>query len=187
MYKLAYRLDRRTFIRHALGATAGLWVSSRAQAELGNVGSKRVLRFYNLHTNERLHCQYWSNGHYDASALEDIAYVLRDFRTNDVKPIHTGLLDLLTQAQTQVSSQKEFHVISGYRSPVTNAKLNAHSNGVAKRSLHMQGKAIDVRLPGTPLSVLRQVGRDLKLGGVGYYPKSDFVHLDIGRPRQWIG
>lgn len=187
MYKRTSRVNRRAFIRHTFGAAACLWMSSRAHAGLVEQGSKRDLGFYNLHTNERLRCQYWSNGRYDENALEDIAYVLRDFRTNEVKPIHPGLLDLLATVRAELSSQKEFHVISGYRSPATNAKLNARSSGVAKRSLHMQGKAIDVRLPGTSLSKFRQVGRDLGLGGVGYYPKSDFVHLDIGRPRQWIG
>lgn len=180
-------MNRRAFIRHTLGVTMGVWVSSKASAGLGQLGSRRLLDLYNLHTNERLRCQYWANGRYDQGALDEIAFVLRDFRTNEVEPIHTGLLDLLSLVRAELSSEQEFHVISGYRSPATNAKLNALSSGVAKRSLHMQGKAIDVRLPGTPLSVLRQVGRDLGLGGVGYYPKSDFVHLDIGRPRQWGG
>lgn len=174
-------------MRHTLGVAAGLWLPSRAQAGLDHLGTKRELGFLNLHTHEQLRCQYWANGRYDSGALEEIAYVLRDFRTDEIKAIHTGLLDLLATVQARVSSQKEFHVISGYRSPATNAKLNAQSSGVAKRSLHMLGKAIDVRLPGTPLSVLRRVGRDLGWGGVGYYPKSDFVHLDIGRPRHWVG
>ena len=187
MNKGLSELNRRAFLGHTLGAAAALWLPGRAQAGLDQLGSKRELGFLNLHTNERLRCQYWSSGRYDASALEDIAHILRDFRTNEVKPIHTGLLDLLAAVQARLPGQKEFHVISGYRSPATNAKLSAGSSGVAKRSLHMLGKAIDVRLPGSPLSELRQVSRDLALGGVGYYPKSDFVHLDIGRPRQWIG
>lgn len=187
MHKRTSNLGRRIFVKRALGAAASFWVSNSAWAKLDALGSDRSLAFYNLHTNERLRCQYWSNGHYDKSALEDIAFVLRDFRTNEVNSIDTQLLDLLTAIRTQLSSHQEFQVISGYRSPKTNAMLSARSGGVAKRSLHMQGKAIDVRLVGTPLSKLRQVGRDLKLGGVGYYPKSEFVHFDTGRPRWWAG
>lgn len=187
MYKRTSSLNRRLFLRQSLGVAAGIWLSNSARADLDALGPHRILTFYNLHTNERLRAQYWSNGRYDQSALEDIAFVLRDFRTNEVKPIDKQLLNLLTAIRVQLSSQREFQVISGYRSPRTNAMLNARSSGVAKRSLHMRGKAIDVRLAGTPLSTLRQTGQDLGLGGVGYYPKSDFVHLDTGRPRWWAG
>ena len=86
-----------------------------------------------------------------------------------------------------MTSQNEFHVISGYRSPASNAQLNARSNGVAKRSLHMQGKAIDIRLPGHALSNLRKAALSLQAGGVGYYPTSEFIHIDTGRVRQWNG
>ena len=178
---------RRAFLAHSLGVAAGFCLSGKARATVQKLGTNRYLKLHNLYTNERLHCQYWSDDHYDQGALTDIAYVLRDFRTNEVRPIHTDLLDLLSLIHERLSSKEEFNVISGYRSPATNAKLSAAGRGVAKRSLHMEGKAIDVRLPGTPTSVLRQTGRDLGLGGVGYYAKSDFVHLDIGRPRQWIG
>ena len=178
-------LNRRLFLRQSLGMAAGVWLSNSVRADLDALGPHRILSFYNLHTNERLRAQYWSNGRYDKSALQDIAFVLRDFRTNEVKTIDTQLLDLLTAVQTQLSSRREFQVISGYRSARTNAMLNARSRGVAKRSLHMQGRAIDVRLAGTPLSTLRQTGQDLGLGGVGYYAKSGFVHFDTGRPRWW--
>ena len=175
------------FLRQSLGMAAGVWLSNSVKADLDALGPHRTLSFYNLHTNERLRAQYCSNGRYDKSALEDIAFVLRDFRTNEVKTIDTQLLDLLTAVHSRLSSHREFQVISGYRSPKTNAMLNARSSGVAKRSLHMQGKAIDVRLAGTSLSTLRQTGQDLGLGGVGFYPKSGFVHFDTGRPRSWAG
>lgn len=175
---------RRTFIKNSVGIAAGIIVSPSVHAASQR---SRTLSFFNLHTSEHLNCTYWSNGRYDDSALEDISFVLRDFRTNEVKPIDPRLLDLLTTIRIRLSSSEEFHVISGYRSPKTNAMLNARSTGVAKRSLHMQGKAIDVRLTSVPVATLWQAGKELNLGGVGYYPKSRFVHLDVGRPRRWTG
>ena len=187
MHKSTSNLNRRLFLRQSFGVAAGLWMSNNVQASLDALGPHRTLAFYNLHTHERLRAQYCSNGSYDKSALEDIAFVLRDFRTNEVKAIDTQLLDLLTAVQTRLSSRREFQVISGYRSAKTNAMLNARSSGVAKRSLHMQGRAIDVRLAGIPLSTLRETGQGLGLGGIGFYPKSGFVHFDTGRPRSWAG
>jgi uncharacterized protein YcbK (DUF882 family) len=110
---------------------------------------------------------------------------LRDFRTGDIHPIAPGLLDLLSRLHEKLGSHEPFQVISGYRSPRTNATLHQHSSGVASRSLHMQGMAIDIRLEGTALSNLRGAALALKAGGVGYYPSSDFVHVDVGRVRRW--
>lgn len=176
---------RRRFISRTLGLAAGLSVAGEAPALVLRSETDRTLGFHNLHTSESLKCCYWSSGSYDPVALEDIAYVLRDHRADEVKDIAPELLDLLTVVGRKLETREPYHVISGYRSPQTNAKLRAKSNGVAKKSLHMQGKAIDVRLPGVELAELRQTALDLKAGGVGYYPKSDFVHLDVGRPRFW--
>jgi len=168
-----------------LGVAAGLCVAGEAPALILRNETDRTLSFHNLHTNEDLKCCYWSDGSYDQAALDDIAFVLRDHRAEEVKAIDRELLDLLTRIRREFGARDPYHVISGYRSPQTNAKLRANSNGVAKKSLHMQGKAIDVRLPGVALAELRQVGLNLKAGGVGYYPGSNFVHLDVGRPRFW--
>lgn len=176
---------RRHFMRRSLGVAAGLCVATEAPALILNPDSDRTLAFRNLHTHDFLKCRYWSNGDYDHSALEDIAFVLRDHRADEVKAIDTRLLDLLTRVRRELGTREPYHVISGYRSAATNAKLRANGNGVAKKSLHMQGRAIDVRIPGVPLAELRQIGLDLKEGGVGYYPGSGFVHLDTGRPRFW--
>lgn len=176
---------RRQFVGRALGLAAGLCVAGQAPAVILKSEEDRVLAFRNLHTNDHLECRYWSGGSYDPVALEDIAYVLRDHRADEVNEIDTELLDLLTLVRHKLNVGEPYHVISGYRSPQTNAKLRAKSNGVAKKSLHMQGKAIDVRLPSVPLPELRQAALNLKAGGVGYYPKSGFVHLDVGRPRFW--
>lgn len=178
-------IDRRQFVGRALGMAAGLCMAGQARASLLGTDEDRVLAFRNLHTNDSIECRYWSSGSYDPVALEDIAFVLRDHRADETTEIDTELLDLLTLVRYKLGVRKPYHVISGYRSPETNAKLRARSSGVAKKSQHVLGKAIDVRLPSVPLRELRQVGLDLKVGGVGYYPKSDFVHLDVGRPRFW--
>lgn len=145
----------------------------------------RALAFDNLHTGEQLSITYCTDGHYDEVALAAINHVLRDFRTGDVFPIRTELLDQLHLVHATIGSDAPFQIISGYRSPATNEMLHRKSRGVASRSLHMDGMAIDVRLAGTRTRQLRDTAAGLELGGVGYYAQSDFVHLDIGRPRQW--
>jgi len=145
----------------------------------------RRLRFDNLHTGETLDAVYWEKGTYVPDALEAINVVLRDFRTGDVHPIAPKLLDLLVTLRGTVGTGKPFEVISGYRSPRTNAMLASESAGVAHSSLHMQGMAIDIRLADVALSHLHDAALKLASGGVGYYPQSDFVHVDVGRVRRW--
>ncbi len=147
--------------------------------------SVRELTFEHLHTGEKLNALYWENGVYDNEALQAINHVLRDHRTHEVETIDKSLLDVLFALCQQVGSKQPFQVISGYRSPKTNAMLHQNSNGVAKRSLHMQGRAIDVRLPRTELAVLHKTALTMQAGGVGYYQKSNFIHLDTGRVRYW--
>jgi len=113
--------------------------------------------------------------------------VLRDFRTGQEHYIEPGLLDLLTSLSGKVERRGSYKVISGYRSPLTNAMLHEHSGQVASGSLHMQGKAIDIRLDGVELPHLRDAALGLRHGGVGFYPTSGFVHVDVGRVRQWSG
>lgn len=145
----------------------------------------RVLAFDHLHTAERLTVEYYRGGTYLPDALDAINHVLRDFRTGDVHPIDPGLLDLLHLLREATGSRRPFEVISGYRSPATNHMLRQRSSGVAAGSLHMVGQAIDIRLADVPLARLREVAFGLRLGGVGYYPASNFVHVDTGRVRSW--
>lgn len=145
----------------------------------------RELAFYNQHTGESLKTSYWADGEYLPESLADINHILRDYRTNDVLPMELPLLDLLYTLQGTLAIPKPFQVISGYRSPQTNAMLAAHSGGVAKHSLHMEGMAVDIHIEGVPLDRLRQAAIRLQAGGVGYYPASNFVHVDIGRVRAW--
>ena len=177
------QLSRRHFLRQAVGAAAGLII---APAHAGLTRQEpRALSLRNLHTGEKLTRTYWADGEYLTEPLADIDHLLRDHRSNQAHPMDPQLLDLLHRLQHKVGSRKSFEIISGYRSPKTNNMLRGKSGGVAKKSLHMQGKAIDVRLPGHDLNKLRQAALSLKGGGVGYYPKSDFLHVDTGRVRFW--
>ena len=145
----------------------------------------RRIALLNLHTDERCSVVYRENGECVPDAMAQVNKVLRDFRTGEVYPIDPELLDLLTDLSRRMDTTQPFHVISGYRSPKTNAALHAKSSGVATRSLHMQGKAIDIRIPGRKLADVRDTALRMQRGGVGYYAKSDFVHVDTGRVRRW--
>jgi uncharacterized protein YcbK (DUF882 family) len=178
-------LNRRRFLKlGAISALAGIF----PQSALGSTAAaqpERFLAFYNTHTGERLKTVYWVQGNYISDSLGEIDHILRDYRTNEVLNIDTRLLDLLFVLRNELDTSQPFHIISGYRSPQTNAFLRTNSSGVAENSLHLVGKAIDIRTPARSLSTLRNAAVTLKGGGVGYYPKSDFVHIDVGRVRYW--
>jgi uncharacterized protein YcbK (DUF882 family) len=169
-----------------LGAVA-LATGGRAFAETPDAIEPRSVSFHNLHTGESLDAVYWDQGRYVPDALAAVNRVLRDFRTGDEHMMDPRLLDLLTAVHGKVEAKSPFQVISGYRSPKTNAMLHAHSDGVARSSLHMQGMAIDVRVEGVELDHLHKAALDLGQGGVGLYPVSNFVHMDVGRVRRWYG
>ncbi|MEW6100338.1 MAG: YcbK family protein [Pseudomonadota bacterium] len=173
---------RRRFLLQAgaCAAAAALPLAARARAD-----APRALQFLHLHTGERLSVEYFDAGRYLPDALEAVNRLLRDFRTDDVHPIDPELLDVLHRVATLTGTQRPFEIISGYRSPRTNAALRERSDGVATRSLHMDGRAIDVRLGDVALPQLRAAALALRAGGVGYYPASNFVHLDTGRVRFW--
>lgn len=177
------KLSRRGFLTSMAGAA----ITMAAPAVIASAAPvrDRELSFYNTHTGEKLTAAFWSEGNYLNDGIEEINWILRDHRAGIASPIDPKLLDLLYQLQATVEHPGEFHVISGYRSPATNDMLNKHSSGVAKRSYHMLGKAIDVRLPDFDTSKLHQAAVSLKRGGVGYYARSNFIHLDVGRVRYW--
>lgn len=147
--------------------------------------NERILRLYNTHTGESVRSIFWAEGQFIPDALQDINKLLRDHRNNKISAIDPQLLVLLDKVSAQFGDHPTLHIISGYRSPESNAKLHANSSGVAKHSLHMDGKAIDVRIPGQDLAKLHKVAMAQKSGGVGYYPDSQFVHMDVGRVRYW--
>ncbi|WP_374569832.1 DUF882 domain-containing protein [Phenylobacterium sp.] len=172
---------RRDLLKGALGAASLAAIAGPAFA----TAPARSLSLLNLHTGEKLNATFWEAGQYLPDALQAMNHLLRDFRTGDVHPIAPGLLDLVSALSHKFEAAGSVQVISGYRSPKTNAALHARSDGVATHSLHMQGQAMDIRMPGVQLADLRKGALDMKRGGVGYYPSSNFVHVDIGRVRQW--
>ena len=179
--------SRRDFIKISTGFLATCILPSAGWSALSPDNGRRSLSFYNTHTGERLDTCYFKNGAYCPDAMARINHILRDHRTGDVKAMDPTLMDLLTSVHRQLGCSTPFHIISGYRSPKTNAMLRKRTTGVAKFSYHMLGRAIDVRLPGCDTRQLRKVCLDLKEGGVGYYPRSNFVHLDTGSYRAWKG
>lgn len=176
-------IDRRSALRLGLGALC-VFLPSNVMAAT-NAASKKTISLANLHTGEELRTTYWANGAYVPEALAEIDRNLRDFRTGDVHPIDPQLIDLLHDLRLLMRSKAPFEVISGYRSPATNAQLASESHGVARKSFHLRGMAIDIRLPDRGLRQLRKAALSLRRGGVGYYPRPDFVHVDVGPVRSW--
>ncbi|NKB22340.1 MAG: DUF882 domain-containing protein [Alphaproteobacteria bacterium] len=174
-------MDRRKILR--LGV-AGVCTLAGAPVFAATT-QRRFLSFEHLHTGEKDTITYWEDGAYVSDALKSLDHLLRDHRTDEVLSIDRDLFDQLHRLQRLVGSNQTFQVISGYRSPRTNAMLARRSGGVSKRSYHQFGMAIDVRLPGTGLRDLKSAALSMKAGGVGYYPRSNFVHLDTGRVRFW--
>lgn len=147
----------------------------------------RSVALDNLHTGESLQAVYWDQGAYIPDVLDIVNTNLRDYRTGDVHVIDPRVLDLLDSIAKLTDAKAPFQVISGYRSPATNAMLHERSEEVAKKSFHMSGMAIDIRLPNVELAHLHAAALSLGRGGVGFYPESNFVHVDVGPVRSWRG
>jgi len=176
-------LSRRNFLKTAFGASAALSMPTAFADVLKQ--PERKLSFLNLHTGEKLSATYWAEGQYQMGELDSINHLLRDHRTGDVEAMDRDLIDMLNLLHHKMDSTQPFHVISGYRSPKTNEKLRNTTSGVAKKSYHMQGRAVDILLPDREIVQLRKAAVDLEMGGVGLYSKSGFIHLDTGNVRQW--
>jgi len=179
-------MNRRVF----LGAGVGVGLSLSGVPAIAKSRSvrerERVLSMRHLHTDERLTLTYRIGDHYQRDALQRLNHFLRDFRTGDVTPIDPQLFDLLHDVKRYLGHEDgTFEIIGGYRSPHTNAMLRRTSSGVARKSLHMTGQAMDIRLGEMPTRRVRDAALSLARGGVGYYSRSDFVHVDTGRVRRW--
>lgn len=176
-------LNRRDFLKWSLASgTTLLGSTSWARTALP---AERRLQLYNTHTGEQLTATYWAEGQYQTQELAAIDRLLRDHRSGEVQPMDRRLFDILYRLQLQAGGRGAYEVISGYRSPATNRQLRRTGNGVAKDSLHTHARAIDIRLTGIRLADLRQAALGLRAGGVGYYPSSNFIHIDTGRVRNW--
>jgi uncharacterized protein YcbK (DUF882 family) len=173
---------RREFLAASCAAAVAALLGPR---DARAAAAPRRMSFVSTHTDESLSVVYWADGSYEPEALREIDHILRDYRQDAVKRIDPRLIDLLHALRTRLRSDSPFHVISGYRTPQTNAMLHQRSHGVASHSLHVDGRAIDIRLPGTSLDTLHRAALALRRGGVGYYRASDFVHVDTGSVRFW--
>lgn len=178
-------VTRRNVLGGALMLAACGAVPSLGHATLAQ--STRSLHLHNIHTGETLKTTYWERGIYIPEAMRDISHTLRDYRNNQSMHMDPKLIDLIARLHARMNSRKPFEVISGYRSAQTNAMLHAHSGEVATHSMHLHGKAIDLRLTDRSLRDLHHEASLMHSGGVGYYPTSGFVHIDTGRDRHWQG
>ncbi|TKB27477.1 DUF882 domain-containing protein [Desulfopila sp. IMCC35006] len=178
-----HSMNRRTFLLRAAQLAVGLSLTEPLDL-LARTFPNNIISFFHTHTEERFDLRF--DGRFcPRSTKIKLFSFLRDFRTGDVHPIDLGLMKILLKIQKETGSKGVCEVISGYRSPKTNASLRSRSSGVARNSLHLQGKAIDIRLSDVPTKELRDAAISLKAGGVGYYAKSDFVHIDTGDFRTW--
>ena len=184
-------LSRRSILRSG-GAAILSFAASRAIAAPAIIGLKdtgaRTLSFDCYNTGEYIKATtYWAEGKYISGALAEINYALRDYRSGEVHPIAPKVLDLLHRIGRKLNTDCHFELYSGYRSPKTNAMLRQADSGVAAHSLHMDGEAVDITLPGRSLDQLHHAALAMQAGGVGYYPDANFLHVDVGRVRRWVG
>lgn len=177
---------RRRFIKMTIFSGLTAFVPLHALAAIPDFTPQdRSLNLYNPVTEETLTTTYWFNGQYVPEALEKIDYIMRDHRTDEVKSIDLGLINLLHTIKIQIELDEPFHIVSGYRCRKSNELLRKSGRNAARNSYHLKGQAADIRLPDGHLASLRKVATVIKGGGVGYYPRDNFVHVDVGPVRYW--
>ena len=177
-------MDRRTFIQYTAASCFALFsrdIFAKSQPK------NRYLHLKNMHTGEESRIRFWKNGSYDKRSLKTLNRLLRDHRSGETHSIDLKLIESLWQIHRKAKAPYGIEIYSGYRSPETNRALRKKHKGVAKKSYHMSGRAADIRMPGAKLSTVKKAAVSLKLGGVGYYQRSGFIHIDTGRVRQWRG
>lgn len=160
---------------------------SKAAGFLKGAGDIRRLSMYSGRTGERIDMIYWVEGKYIKDALKEVNYFMRDWRTNDIKNVDLRTIDIMAAAHNMLDASEPYMLLSGYRSPKTNAMLRSRSRNVAKKSLHMEGKAADLRLSTRSVSQMARAAEACRGGGVGKYSRSNFVHMDCGPLRTWRG
>ncbi|MDR3440058.1 DUF882 domain-containing protein [Telmatospirillum sp.] len=178
-------LSRRQFLAFGIAATATAALPLRPAEAALRTKVERSIFLHNIHTGESLKTVYWANGRYQSASLRQLNHILRDHYSGTIHTMDPHVIDLICALQHRLDARKPFLIVSGYRTPQTNAMLASESDGVAQHSLHMDGKAIDIRMEGVGVRSLGRAAKSLRAGGVGQYPQSDFVHVDIGRVRYW--
>lgn len=182
---MALCVSRRRFLTSALAFAALTMRPLAATASMPARGEEKRLRLFNPKTKEMLETAFCDKGNYVPEALADIDYLMRDLRSGEVKAIDTRLVDLLFDIQSHLQFDEPFHIISGFRSRATNEQLRKQGWAAAKNSYHLHGQAADIRLSETSTAALRRTAFKMNQGGVGYYPRLNFVHLDMGPIRYW--
>lgn len=178
-------LSRRAFLTRAGMAAAGALLLPSAEALAKTFSRERTLTFHNVNTDEDLTIVVSPEQYYDRQILQRFSYFLRDHHSDEIRTMDPALIDLFYAVSAFTGSTGTFKIISGYRSPETNSWLRKISHGVAEHSMHIEGKAVDIRMSDVDTRSIRQVALALQQGGVGYYPRADFVHLDTGKIRTW--
>jgi len=183
--------ERRSFLKTLAVAATGfilpssLILPAEAKVKAKPSGASRRISLVALNNSDRFDGIYWENGRYLPDAQRKISHLMRDSHNGQIHKIDPHLFDQLWELSRLLNLKEPFQVVCGYRSPTTNALARRRSSGVAKKSLHMSGRAIDIRLAGRSVSTLSRAARSMKAGGVGYYPKSNFIHIDTGAVRTW--
>lgn len=188
-------ITRRDFFKVSslvvLGAMMPIDLYSKSKIDIVSLfdidNETRKLNLYNVNSKKHLDIEYYENGQYIEEALREIYKLMGDRRTGEIVKIDHKLLDTLHKMQLKINTSKPIELISGYRSPNTNKQLRKVNKNVARESYHTFGKAADIKVKGASLAELHNIALDLSTGGVGYYPKSDFIHLDVGPIRNWRG
>jgi uncharacterized protein YcbK (DUF882 family) len=180
----ANRFSRRQALRGLTVAAGGIVLLASWQNALASEVNRSV-SLYHTHTDEKLKLTYFEDGQYHHEAIGELNKFLRDHRTGEIFPINLQLIDMLFVLERATESRGAIEIISAYRSPVTNEALRAEDSGVAKQSLHIEGRALDIRFTDVNVFDLRNAALNMKAGGVGFYPKSNFIHIDNGRVRSW--
>lgn len=178
-------MQRRHFLRMSAGAVAAAAVAPLAPLSANAATNRKSLHLWDAHNLVEIKEEYWADGWYNPDALAKFNYFLRDWRTDEVRVMDPKLLDILNSLQRRGGGGGPIHVVCGYRSRATNAMLARRSRGVARNSLHIRGQAADIYMPNMSLASLRRNAVGLEAGGVGYYPRSNFVHVDTGDVRTW--
>ncbi len=172
--------------RRLIGAAAAITAVGLVKPADAVSFAPRSVSLYNVNTGEWLRTVYWADGHYIREAVRDINWILRDHDLGEIRPMNAGVLDVLGMLRDRLDTSDPFLVLCGYRSPATNERLYRRGNGVAKHSYHIKGMAVDLRSEGRSLEQVRNAALSLRAGGVGYYPRADFVHVDSGPVRHWL-